>query len=327
MKHLVAAVGAGALMALAVAGSAAAQSTTTGPTVVLAADELAPDARLDFQLEGFVGSSVIITVCGNDARRGSVDCNLIESEGLRLNREGGITASSIPVPVPPAPCPCLVQVMDSDAGQLAVTPLVIIGHPVAPTVGPAGFVQPLVVEITADKADVGISDRLRSSAAGATLHDVTVKVRNRSTLPVERVVLSGSGGRDANDDLVVLGLDDPGTIEPGQTWEGTVKAELPSPVWGDYVWQATASGTGPSVTATTTTNHRPWLLIVLIIVFIIDVLIIAVRLIMRFRHRPDPADAGESHNPFINGPDGGGSDWEAEAIAQPEAHRVPEPVG
>lgn len=328
LNRLVAAVGAGVLAVLAVAGgTAVAQSTTGGPTVVLAADELAPGDRMDLQLEGFDGAAVIITVCGNDARRGSVDCNMISSEGLRLNRDGGITQSSIPVPVPPAPCPCLVQVVDSDRSQLAVAPLVIIGHPVAPTVGPAGFVQPLVVEITAEKADVGISDRLRSSAAGATLHDVTVTVRNRSTLPVDQVVLSGSGGRDASDDLVVLGLDDPGTIQPGQTWEATIEAELPSPVWGDYVWQATASGAGPSVTATTTTTHRPWLLIVLIVVLIVDLLILAVRLILHFRRRADPADAGEFDNPFIDGPDGGGGDWKAEAIATQEGHRVPQPVG
>lgn len=330
VNRFVTAVGTGVLAVLAVlavAGAADAQSTTTGPTVVLAADELAPADRLDFQLEGFDGAAVIITVCGNDARRGSVDCNMIASEGLRLNRQGGITQSSIPVPVPPTPCPCLVQVVDSDRNQLAVAPLIIIGHPVAPTVGPAGFVQPLVVEIIAEQADVGISERLRSSAAGATFYDVTVTVRNRSTLPVDRVQLSGSGGRDANDDLVVLGLDDPGTIQPGQTWEETTQAELPSPVWGDYVWQATASGTGPSVMATTTSTHRPWLLIVLIVVLIVDLLILAVRLIMHLRRRAEAADAGEFDNPFIDGPDGGGGDWEAQAIATHEGHRVPQPVG
>ncbi len=318
LKHLVAAVAGSVLAVLAVAGEAAAQSTTTGPTVVLAVDELAPDARMDFQIEGFDGSAVIITVCGNDARRGSVDCNMIQSEGLRLNREGGITRSSIPVPVPPAPCPCLVQVVDSDNNQLAVAPLVIIGHPVAPTVGPAGFVQPLVVEITADPASVGISDRLRSSAAGAMLHDVTVKVRNRSTLPVERVMLSGSAGRDANDDLVVLVLDDPGTIQPGQTWQETVQAELPSPVWGDFVWQATASGTGPSVTATTTTNHRPLLLIVLVVVLILDLLILAARLIMRLVRRADPPEAKQFDDPFIDGSGGGSREWDGTGLREPQ---------
>ena len=318
LKHFVAVVGACLLSVLAVAGQTAAQSTTTGPTVVLAADELAPGARMDFQIEGFDGSAVIITVCGNDARRGSVDCNLIQSEGLRLNREGGITQSSIPVPVPPAPCPCLVQVIDSNASQLAVAPLVILGHPVAPTVGPAGFVQPLVVEISADKADVGISDRLRSSAAGATLHDVTVKVRNRSTLPVERVVLSGSGGRDSNDDLVVLGLEDPGTIKPGQTWEGTVQAELPSPVWGEFVWRATASGTGPSVTVTTTTNHRPVLLVVLVVVLILDLLILAVRLLMRLVRRADPPEAAQFDDPFIDGSGGGSREWGVTGLREPQ---------
>jgi len=320
LERLVAAIGACVLALLVVGGTVAAQSTTTGPTVVLPRDELAPGDRLDFRLEGFEGSAVIISVCGNDARRGSVDCNMIQSEGLRLNREGGITASSIPVPVPPAPCPCLVRVVTSDGSQLGVAPLVIVGHPVAPTVGPAGFVQPLVVEISAEQADAGFSDRLRSSAAGATAYDVTVKVRNRSSQPVERVALAGSAGRESNEDLVLLQLDHPGTIKPGQTWEATVRAERPSPVWGEFVWQATASGVGPSVTVTTTTNHRPLLLIVLVVVLILDLLILAARLILRLVRRAQPTEAGESDNPFLDRPDGGGGDWDA-------ARREPQLVG
>jgi len=317
LERLVAAIGACVLALLAVGGPVVAQSTTTGPTVVLPRDELAPGDRLDFRLEGFDGSAVIISVCGNDARRGSVDCNTIQSEGLRLNREGGITASSIPVPVPPAPCPCLVRVVTADGSQLGVAPLIIVGHPVAPTVGPAGFVQPLVVEISAEQASAGFSDRVRSSAAGATTYDVTVKVRNRSSQPVERVKVAGSAGRDSNEDLVVLDLDDPGTIKPGQTWEVTVRAERPSPVWGDFVWQATASGTGPSVTVTTTTNHRPLLLIVLVVVLILDLLILAARLILRLVRRAKPTEAGESDNPFLDRPDGGG-DREAAKRREPQ---------
>lgn len=327
LKRLVATLGTSVLLVLVVGGVAVAQSTTTGPTVVLLRDELAPGDRMDFSLDGFDGSAVIISICGNDALRGSVDCNMIESEGLRLNRGGGTTLSSIPVAVPPAPCPCLVRVVDADNTQLAVAPLVIIDHPVAPTVGPSGFVQPFVVEISADQASAGISERLRSSAAGATTYDVTVQVRNRSSQPVERVVLAGSVGRNSNEDLVVLDLADPGSIKPGQTWEEVVQAELPSPVWGEAVWQVTASGNGPSVTATTTTNHRPWLLIVLIVVLILDLLILAARLVVRLVRRGDAAEAGESDNPFFGGPDGGDPDWEPAAIASLEGERVPERVG
>lgn len=306
-KRLVGVLGACVVSLLAVSGVAAAQQNTTGPSVVLARSELAPGERLDFSLEGFGGPAVVISICGNDALRGSVDCNVIQSEGLRLNRDGGTTVSSIPVAVPPAACPCLVRVVDSDNTQLAVAPLVIVGHPVAPTVGPAGFVQPLVVEVSAEKAPAGISAQLRSSAAGATSYSVVVRVRNRSSQPVARVVLAGSVGRDPDEDLAILDLDDPGTIKPGQTWQEKVQTELPSPVWGEVVWQATASGAGPSVTATTTTTHRPALLIVLIVVLIVDILLLLARLILRLRRRAAQTGDDQPDNPFIDDPDIGGA--------------------
>ena len=116
----------------------------------------------------------------------------------------------------------------------------------------------------------------------------------------------------------MLGLEDPGTIKPGQTWEGTVQAELPSPVWGEFVWQATASGTGPSVTATTTSTHRPWLLIVLVVVLILDLLILAVRLLMRLVRRADPPEAQQFDDPFIDGSGGGSREWGATGFREPQ---------
>ena len=305
LRHALASLLFGVLVYVAMGSAVAAQPTTNGPQVVLENDELAPRDRLQFTLSGFEGPAVIITVCGNDALRGSVDCNTIQSEGLRLNREGGPTVSSIPVPVPPMPCPCIVRVADTNNTQIAVAPLVIIGHPVAPTVPPAEFVQPIVVSVVSEPADVGFADRLRSSAGGATAYDVTVEIRNRSAQRFENIKMSGSAGRSGRDDLVSIDFADPGVIEPGQTWTEQVTAMLPSPVWGSVEWRTTAAGSGPSVTATETTTHMPVLLIVLIVVLVIDILLLLVRLILRLRRRSRDSGGDSPGNPFLDGPGGG----------------------
>lgn len=334
LRHALSSLVAGVLVCAAMGSAVAAQPATTGPRVVLENDELAPGDRLQFTLSGFEGPAVIITVCGNDALRGSVDCNTIQSEGLRLNREGGPTVSSIPVPVPPMPCPCIVQVADSDNTQIAVAPLVIIGHPVAPTVPPAEFVQRIVVSVVSEPAAVGLADRLRSSAGGATTYDVTVEVRNRSTQRVENIVMSGSAGRSGRNDLVSIDFADPGTIEPGQTWTEQVTTQLPSPVWGSVVWRATAAGSGPSVTATDTTTHLPVLLIVLIVVLVIDILLLVARFILRLLRRPRQPGGDPPDNPFLDGPGGGDGDgtsietdllW-ADSMPDESSRRTPELV-
>ena len=301
------------LAAFAVAGGVASaqeqptQASTSGPTVLLASDQLRAGDRLDFTIDGFEGTSVIISVCGNGALRGSVDCNMVESEGLRLDRDGNSTNSSVPVAVPPAPCPCIVRVSDSENTQIAVAPLVIIDHPVAPLVPPAKFVQPLVVTVTAVESPASLSNRLRSSAGGRTVYDVTVNVRNRSTQNVTGVRVSGFGGRSTNDERVTLELTEPGAIGPGQTWTETVLTAVPAPVWGTFHWQATASGIGPSVIGATTTSQQPWLLILLIVVLVIDALILLVRLVQRLRRRGDLSDPGSGGAQFADFPGGDGS--------------------
>ena len=305
LRHAFGSLFAGLLVCAAMGSVVAAQPATSGPRVTLEDDQLAPGDRLQFTLSGFEGSAVIITVCGNDGLRGSVDCNTIQSEGLRLNREVGPTVSSIPVPVPPMPCPCIVQVADTDNTQIAVAPLVIVGHPVAPTVAPAAFVQPIVVSVVSEPADVGLADRLRSSAGGSTAYDVTVEVRNRSSQRVENIKMSGSAGRSGRDDLVSIDFADPGAIEPGQTWTEQVTAMLPSPVWGSVEWRTTAAGSGPSVTATETTTHMPVLLIVLIVVLVTDILLLLARLILRLVRRSRKSGGDPPDNPFLDGPGGG----------------------
>ena len=266
----------------------AAEASITGPSVKLDRTRIQPDERVAVTIDGFRALNVTISVCGNEARRGSVDCNMFASEGLKLDTDGTSTLIGIPVAVPPVPCPCVIRVSSRLNDEIATTPIEIIGHPTAPVVDGPTIQDPLVVTIEAEPAPPGVFERARASIGGPTLYRVTVTVRNQSTVPFGQIALSGQAVRD-NDQLAALPLADAGEIKPGQTWEQVVTAQVPGPSLGAIEWRVAVSGAGPTVSATDTTRQRPVLLIVLVMFLVIDVFVLAIRFAMRRRARREAA--------------------------------------
>ncbi len=299
-------VGFAGLMTLALGAPVAAQTSVTGPSVTLETTQLSPGDFAVYTLEGFEARSVVVAFCGNDGLRGSMDCNMTESDGLPLSRTAATTTSRSPVAVPPAPCPCIVRVSSPNNDEVAATPITIVGHPTTQPVAPTGFVQPLTVDVKVEPAEAGLMDGIRSSVGGPKTYTVDVSVKNRSNTAVRNVRLSGQVGRTPTEELAAIDADHIEVIEPGQTVTQLLDVELPSLSLGEAQWRVTASGVGPSITATDTSSRSAWLLWVLVVVLAVDVLILAVRLLMRVRRnrgRADPLD-----NPFIDSPrDGDGT--------------------
>ena len=282
------------------------QGAVTGPTIVLDRFEAAPGDRLALELAGFNGVPVTISICGNEARRGSVDCDMTASLVRETPVEGAV-GTDLTVTAPPTPCPCIIRASSQDNLQVAVAPLVIIGHPVADVVGGAAAAEVLGVGITANPAPAGFGDTIRSSLGGPTTYEVTIRVTNRATFDVPAVAVSSTYTRHWSGDTRNIDVDDPGTLSPGESWITTVQVDVPSLTFGDVEWRATVSGQGPSVTATDTTSSRPILLYLLMAILAIDLLILAWRLIARVRRREDGELAADD-NPFMDepGPDGDG---------------------
>ncbi len=320
-------VGAAAAATLVLGSPAAAQTTVTGPSVTLQTSQLAPGDFAVYTLEGFEARSVVVAFCGNDGLRGSMDCNMTESDGLPLSRTAATTTSRSPVAAPPAPCPCIVRVSSPNNDEVAATSITIVGHPIAELVAPSGFVQPLTIEVDAEPASGGLMDAIRSSVGGPKTYAVEVSVRNRSNTAVRGVRLSGQAGRTPTDELASIDTDDIEVIEPGQTVTQVVEVELPSLSLGGAQWRVTASGVGPSITATDTSSRSAWLLWVLAVVLVVDLVILALRLLMRRRRSgppPDPLD-----NPFIDQPfdDGGFAAAGDETVHAETDERRPQLVG
>ncbi|MGK2948290.1 MAG: hypothetical protein ACSLFP_06935 [Acidimicrobiales bacterium] len=280
-------IGASALLAMAtIVPGLAPAAAQTGPSITLDRSEAAPGSPLLVTFEGFESPFVDIVLCGNLAYRGSTDCNMtagVSKETLSGGRPKLVELIAHP---PPTHCPCIGRATASSGDAFAVAPLVITGHPVDELVGvPEG---PLVqVEVEAMRADQGVWASLRSMLGGRTEFETTVAVRNNTTETLSRLALSGSVGHWTDDDAVVLDLEPPAALEPGQTWTEDVVAEVTAPSFGTYQFEVVASGAGASVTETAEVAHRPWLLYLFAVVLVVDLVVMVGRWFLRWAARDE----------------------------------------
>jgi len=257
-------------------------ATTSGPVLTLDRTTVSPGDFIHVIVDGFTGTAVTISVCGNEARRGSPDCNMSASEGLRLDRDGSSTLIQIPVAAPPVDCPCVIRVATRNNDEVVTSPINLLGHPVGPVVDPVVMANPLTVAIDARYAPAGVVGTVRAGLGGPAPYAVTVSVTNHSTVTLHRVALAASVGRNDHDHLATLEFDDPGELAPGQTWRQTLPARVPAPSFGDLRWRVAASGMGQAVEATDITHHRPTMLIVVLSLLLLDIGFLLIR--WRVRH-------------------------------------------
>ena len=280
------------LLGLAPIGHAA--PSVSGPVVRLNHTEVAPGDLLLVTIDGFKASTVTIATCGNEARRGSADCDMVDSKGVRIQETGSPTVTKVGVFAPPVGCPCVVRVSSQSNDEVVVVPITLIGHPIEPLVGGPSLDEPLVaLTITARQKPRGLVSWTRSSLGGQVTYEVTVTVKNLTTGPLRQVHLFGSVGRNAKDELATLALKDPGEIGPGQTWRQVLSADVPAPSLSTIQWQIVASQAGPRVTATSTTRRQPVLFMLLMMALAVAVSLLAIRSRMRRRAALDSASEGD----------------------------------
>jgi hypothetical protein len=277
------AVNVAALLAAVVLATSA-SAADDGRTVVLDRTEANLGEHVAVTIDGFQARSVTISICGNEGRRGSSDCNMAESEAVRLSPASS-TVADMPVAAPPVPCPCIVFVASAGSAETAIAPITVLGHPVGPVVGSAAPTNPLEVTIEATRVDGGLLARARASLAGPTAYEVTVRVRNISDEPIGRLRIAGAAGRDADDDTVTMSFPAIDEIAPGATAEQTVRTELPALMTGDVTWHASITGAGAAVTVTDSTGNVPVLLYVVLVLIGLDGIVLLARLRRRRRTR------------------------------------------
>src|SRR5689334_6068911 len=96
-------------LAVAAPSVAHASGTVTGPSITVDHSEVDDGQLIWVTVSGFTAGSVTLAVCGNEARRGAADCNMIESKGVRIQPELDQTVARFGISTPPADCPCIIR--------------------------------------------------------------------------------------------------------------------------------------------------------------------------------------------------------------------------
>ena len=268
--------------AFGAASRADAQPQTTGPGVSLDRSEAATGERVNVTISGFTASIVTVAVCGNEARLGTSDCNMISSSTVQMETSPKQTV--FPLATPPGTCPCVIRVSSTMNDEVALAPIILSDVPIGQVVGGPDLSRPLVaVTVEAHASPHGALSLIRAGLGGSFPYEVTVKVRNLSTGPLSHLIVYASLRHNEDEELATLPLDRPDELGPGQTWTQVVSARVPAPSFRRFHWQAVVSGAGPTVTAEVSTRHRPVLLLALLVLLVSDVAFIVVRKRMRQR--------------------------------------------
>lgn len=281
-----------ALVLATVCCTGALARASSSPSVELDRSTVAVDDAVVLSLSGFDAPVVTAAICGNEARRGTADCNLTDAVGFQLDRPAGSQSLMFTVKRPPVGCPCVVRVSDSTGSQIAMAPISIDG---VPTVGAQPGVdpeQPLRVSIGATPSTSGFFNRVAAGLGGSVTYDVTITVKNESPAVVTGIDLSTSVARGSDDDVVRISVSGPSELEPGQVWQQVASVEVPAPSIGSLVWTAVVSESGRSTGFTATTVQRPWLLAMALALLVIDLLILGTRASLRRRRRKEARVSG-----------------------------------
>ena len=257
--------------------------STTGPTVQVRPGRAQPDDQVTLQISGFSSPYVTASVCGNNALRGSSDCDMSASEGNELAADALVSRFTMPISAPPTACPCVVRVVGADQAEIALAPLEVIGHPVGPLTEAPSLEGLVDAVVTAREQPSGFVDVLVASLGGDTTYEVTLLVRNRSPESLSAVLARGSAFDSDQNALVSFDLGNAPPIAPGQTWTTSALVVIPTPSIGSVEWAVDVIGAGPALVGSTTTQHRPVLLIVVLGLAVLSLSAFVARRLMR-RH-------------------------------------------
>ena len=271
------------------AGGAFGQTAPQGyPTITLDRSTMHPGENIVVQFHGWRSAAVTLSVCGNLARRGSVDCNIVGSQGVPISHTTPENLTVFPVPVPPTTCPCVIRASNSDQTEIAYAPITLNGVPTGPLISPTEF-SPLDVTVEAHRVGAGFGAALRSSLGGPAAYDVSVVLRNKSGETLTDVRPYGWAGRSKTDQARTLDFPSVGDLAPGQAWTHVFRVRTPAPHFGRFYFEVSVSGAGPAVHAESVTRDTPWLLIAIVVLIVGDVAAMVGRRIRRRGAARQPA--------------------------------------
>ena len=257
----------------------------SGPTLQLSTARAAPGGAITVTLSGWPAVTNV-TICGNEAQRGAVDCDQVSGVGFPATTSGPVQRV-LRVTTPPVPCPCVVRAATAGESTVQTVPITIVGAPTAPVVAtPDAGAAGVRVRGRIVTADSSFFDRVRSSFGGPARRTLILELSNPTPAPLTDLSVSAAVGRDTQggEPLQAPNVD---VLAPGETRSYRIPVSLGAPSFGSYDVFGTIYGAGSPTTFATTTSTTPWGLFVLVVLLLVDVAAMAyLRLARRRSRRP-----------------------------------------
>ncbi len=272
LAGLVAVVAAGAF-AVAAAGTSTAQSA---PTASVSPGAAAPGSPVIVRGSGFApGTLVSVELCGNEARRGSADCDQSSALDAGASSTGDVAVQLI-VGTPPSPCPCVVKLTGLGSSATASTPFVVSG---APTADPGT----LAAQYPDVSRQINVIDAHFTGSGpwtawfGASPHrELVYTVQNIGNVAVQDPPIIIAVGKSDNP----TGIVHPpplGTLAPGESQTYHTTVDLGAFSWGQYHAVGSIPGFADPVRFTASTTNYPWALILIVVIGLFELILIKAR--------------------------------------------------
>ncbi|MEU8263399.1 hypothetical protein AB0C02_22575 [Micromonospora sp. NPDC048999] len=228
----------------------------TRPEIVVPPGPLAIGQQITVTLHHWPAGTVQLEICGNNARRGALDCANDQATHAQVPA-AGMAVTPILVAAPPVACPCLLRARNLTGAVQATATLPLAGVTAPPA--PAPTSSP---ELAVDELRVAERGPLRGWFGFP--EELTVHLTLRNPGPADVVdpaftLLFGPAGQ-AHTIVAAPAL---GTIEPGQAREYEIRVPMDLAVIGKHELHGRVDLPERPVAFVIETTRYPWGLLVL----------------------------------------------------------------
>ncbi|MBE1533065.1 hypothetical protein [Actinomadura algeriensis] len=269
------------------AGPAAAPA---GPRIGLDRETVDPGQRVTVELTGWPAGNVLVELCGNRARRGTVDCAVGSSAGTFV-REGTAAKVVLTAAKPPVGCPCVIAVRPVTGGEPRTVPIGVTGVRTAPATAEPATGRAPARRLTATKVSVSGGGFGPGLLAGTARRTLRVTLRNNGTAALTDPPLTLTAGR-GDQPARVIDAPSLGTLEPGTERTYDIPVTLDAPAFGRYTIRGEIAGLDDPIAFTAEAASYPWAVPILGALLVPLPLLAARRRAARTPRRPSAIAAG-----------------------------------
>jgi hypothetical protein len=219
------------------------------------------------QLDGWPQGVFTVSVCGNEARRATQDCEVSGSQGAAVGVSGSALVA-FPTAPPPIGCPCVLRVSASDSSVVGMARVDLPGVPMlTPDQMPAAppkavSASDLVVTAVVDPATMSPTEALAASFGGPAKRSLHLTLHNSGTAVMGSLSITAGIGADSSSGEP-LTMPPIAPLAPGATQDLFVPVTISAPAVGSSVVHGRVYGLDGSSTFAARTENTPWGLVVI----------------------------------------------------------------